>query len=389
LLVDDDEDDYFLTQDLLRDIPDSRFELVWISDPDVALEAICRKEFDLCLVDYRLGKTDGLSLLRTAIEQGCRVPIILLTGQGERVIDLHAMRAGAADFLEKSRLDAALLERSIRYSLQGQRHADELEHRVQERTAELALANQALQAEISDRIRAEETLRSLDRRKNEFLGTLGHELRNPLVPIRNALEVMRLCANDSEVLGSCRAMIERQVVQMVRLLNDLLDVARISRGAIQLKRERVEVWRIVANAVENCRPVMDRAGHNLTVEVPKEPIVLNADPVRITQVLQNLLDNAAKYTEPGGQVWLTVTQTNDHVYIQVKDTGFGISSEKLPQVFETFTEVGRSQDGTQHGLGVGLSIVRTLVELHGGQIDAASAGLGQGSEFTVKLPLEE
>ena len=150
LLVDDDEDDYLLTRDLLADIPDSRFQLDWVPDPDAALETMCRNEHDLFLIDYQLGRTNGLSLLRKAMELGSTIPMILLTGQGERAIDLGAMQAGAVDFLEKGRLDSALLERSIRYTLQGKKHADELERRVRERTAELALANQALQAEVAE-----------------------------------------------------------------------------------------------------------------------------------------------------------------------------------------------------------------------------------------------
>ena len=153
LLVDDDEDDYLLTRDLLADIPDSRFQLDWVPDPDKALETMCRNEHDLFLIDYQLGRTNGLSLLRKAMKLGSTIPMILLTGKGERAIDLGAMQAGAVDFLEKGRLDSALLERSIRYTLQGKKHADELERRVRERTEELALANQALQAEIAGHTR--------------------------------------------------------------------------------------------------------------------------------------------------------------------------------------------------------------------------------------------
>jgi signal transduction histidine kinase len=387
LLVDDDEDDYFLTRDLLADIPDSNFQLDWLADPEAALEAICRQDHDMFLIDYRLGCTDGLSLLRSAIKLGCTAPIILLTGQGERAVDLGAMQAGAADFLDKGRLDAALLERAIRYTLQGKRHADELERRVQERTAELALANQALQTEVAERIRAEEALRETDRRKDEFLLTLAHELRNPLVPIRNALEIMRLSGNQPTVVESSRAMIERQIKQMVRLIDDLLDMARISRGTIQLKRERVEVSRVVASAVESCRPLIDSAGHLLTVSLPDEPIVVDADPTRLTQILLNLLNNAAKYTEPGGSIWLTAARDGSDVVFRIKDRGIGIPADLLPKIFEMLTQVGRSHDGTQSGLGIGLSLVKTLVHLHGGSVEAHSAGPGQGSEFIVRLPL--
>ena len=387
LLVDDDEDDYILTRDLLADIPDSQFQLDWTPDPDEALKTMCRNEHDLFLIDYQLGRMNGLSLLQEAMRMGSSIPMILLTGQGERAIDLGAMRAGAVDFLEKGRLDSALLERSIRYTLQGRKHAEELERRVRERTEELAQANRALQAEIAERTRVEKALRATDRRKDEFLGTLAHELRNPLVPIRNALEIMRLSGNKPDVVESSRTMIDRQIKQMVRLIDDLLDVARVSRGTIQLKRERVAVSRVITSALESCRPVIDRAGHRLTMSVPKEPIILDGDPTRLAQVLANLLDNAAKYTEPEGSVSLSVTTDDNNVVVRVKDNGVGISTDMLPRVFDIFTQVGSSCDGTQHGLGIGLSLVKTLVQLHGGTVEADSAGLGKGSEFTVRLPL--
>jgi signal transduction histidine kinase len=387
LLVDDDEDDYFLTRELLSDIPDSSFALDWLADPDIALERICSREHDLLLIDYHLGRTDGLSLLRAAIERGCTAPMILLTGQRERAINLGAMQAGAADFLEKGKFDAALLERTIRYALQGKRHAEELEHRVRERTAELALANQALKAEVAERTRAEQALREMNRRKDEFLSILAHELRNPLVPIRNALEIMRLAGNKPVVVESGRAMIERQIKQMVRLIDDLLDMARMSRGTIQLKRERVEVSRIVAAVVEGCRPLIDGAGHDLTVSLPAEPVFLDADPTRLTQIILNLLSNAAKYTEPGGRIWLAVALSDAQAIFRIRDTGIGIPPEVLPRIFEMFPHVDRPQDGNQSGLGIGLSLVKTLAELHGGCVEAQSDGPGQGSEFVVRLPL--
>ena len=388
LLIDDDEDDYFLAHDLLSDIPDSDFELDWLADPDVALEAMCSQEHDMLLIDYQLGRVDGLSLLRAAIRRGCTAPMILLTGQGERAIDLGAMQAGAVDFLEKGKLDAALLERTIRYALQGKRHAEELERRVHERTMELAMANQALQAEVAERARAEQALRETDRRKDEFLSTLAHELRNPLVPIRNALEIMRLSGNNPAVVESCRAMLERQIKQMVRLIDDLLDMARMSRGTIQLKKERVELSRIVAAAVESCRPLIDAAGHSLNVDLPAEPVILNADPTRLTQALLNLLNNAAKYTEPGGFIRLTAVVDDAQVVLRVQDTGLGISPASLATIFDMLSHINRPQEGSQSGLGLGLSLVKTLVNLHGGSVEAHSGGPGQGSEFIIRLPLQ-
>jgi signal transduction histidine kinase len=387
LLVEDDEDDYVLTRDLLAEIPEGRFELDWVVDVDQALEEMCSNKHDLFLIDYGLGRIDGLSLLKSAVERGCTAPIIILTGHGRRAIDLGAMQAGAADFLEKSRLDSALLDRSIRYCLEQKRHADELERRVRERTAELALANQSLQAEIQERARVEEALRLADRRKNEFLAMLAHELRNPLVPIRNALEIMRLMGNEPNVVETNRSLIERQVRQLVRLIDDLVDVARISHGTIQLKREQVELGRVVASAIENARPLIDNAGHDLAVSLPDEPIFMSGDPTRLAQVLQNLLNNAARYMERKGRIWLSAEREAEEVVLRVKDQGIGIPPAMLEQIFDMFAQVDRPREQARGGLGIGLSLVKTLVELHGGTVKAYSSGPGQGSEFVVRLPL--
>jgi signal transduction histidine kinase len=387
LLVEDDEDDYILTRDLLADIPDGRFELDWVSDVDQALEEMCRNKHDVFLIDYGLGRQDGLALLRAAVERGCTAPIIILTGHGRRAIDLGAMQAGAADFLEKSRLDSALLDRSIRYCLQQKHHADELERRVRERTGELALANQSLQSEIQERARVEEALRLADRRKNEFLAMLAHELRNPLVPIRNALEIMRLTENEPSVVETNRTLIERQVRQLVRLIDDLVDVSRITHGTIQLKRESTDLARIVSSAIENSRPLIDGAAHKLVVSLPEEPIPIHADPTRLTQVVQNLLNNAARYMEPHGTIWLTGELSDHELLLRVKDQGLGIPSDMLDQVFEMFAQVDRPPEQARAGLGIGLSLVKTLVKLHGGTVTAHSEGPGHGSEFVVRLPL--
>ncbi len=372
LLVDDDEDDYILTRDLLEDIPNGGFELEWVADYDAALEAMCRAEHDVFLLDYRLGERTGLDLMREAAAKDCTVPVILLTGQSARAIDFEAMQAGAADFLEKSQLDAATLDRAIRYTLQQKRHADELERKVRERTAELAQANAAL--------------READRRKDQFLATLAHELRNPLAPIRNALEIMRLAGNDPAAVEPGRAMIERQVRQLIRLIDDLLDLSRIAGGKVTLRKERVELDSVVESAVETSQPLLDAAGHTLTVELPPAPVYLEGDPTRLAQVLINLLNNAAKYTDSGGRITLRGGREGNEVVLRVRDNGIGIPRHQLPHIFEMFTQVGRSEERAQGGLGIGLALVRGLVELHGGTIAAYSEGPGKGSEFVVRLP---
>ena len=387
MLVDDDEDDAFLTRELLSEIPGSHFQMVWEPDPEKALNAICQGGHDVYLVDYRLSEWTGLDLIREAQKRNCQAPFILLTGQGQREVDFEAMQAGAADYLEKGKLDATLLDRSIRYSIQKKRSEEELEKRVQARTQELAETNAALEREIRVRVRAEEALRELDQRKDEFLATLAHELRNPLAPIRNALEIMRLSPDDHNVRERGRAIMERQVAHMVRLIDDLLDISRITRAKVELRTEPVLLTAIVENAVEGSRPLIDHFRHRLTIDIPEEPVTLVADSTRLTQVLMNLLNNAAKYMEPGGRIQLSAAIKESDIILTVTDAGIGIPAEMLPNIFEMFSQADRSRDRASGGLGIGLALVRGLVELHGGTVTAQSDGNGCGSKFTVRIPM--
>lgn len=373
LLVDDDEEGFRHTRDLLGDLPECKIDLEWIADVEQALERIREDRYDLYLIDYHLGPANGLELMRRAFERGCKAPMILMTGVGERALDFEAMQAGAADYLEKGSLDAALLERSIRYTLQKKRHAVELESKVRERTADLAEANAAL--------------KEADRHKDEFLATLAHELRNPLTPIRNAIEIIRRSADRPDIVEKSRAMIERQVNQLVRLVDDLLDISRLSRGTIPVYKERVALDDVVESALESSRPLIERQGHELTVSLPPGPVMLDADPTRLAQVLLNLLNNAAKYTEPGGAIHLEATIEPGQVVIRVRDNGPGIPADLLPNLFDMFIKAPQNQENAQRGLGIGLSLVKELVELHGGKVSVRSAGPGQGSEFTIELPL--
>ncbi|HVG10181.1 MAG TPA: ATP-binding protein [Thermoanaerobaculia bacterium] len=235
--------------------------------------------------------------------------------------------------------------------------------------------------------RAEAVLQETDRRKDEFLAILAHELRNPLAPLRNALHVMRLAGSNPNpaTLDQTRGMMERQVQQMVHLIDDLLDISRITRGKVELRKERVELAAVVRDALETCRPIIEAGGHELTVSLPPEPITLDADPTRLAQVFANLLNNAAKYTPRGGSIRLSAEQQGNEIVVKVRDTGIGIPADMLPRVFEMFTQVDRSLERSQGGLGIGLSLVRGLVELHGGSVEARSEGPGRGSEFLVCL----
>jgi len=233
--------------------------------------------------------------------------------------------------------------------------------------------------------RSEAILQETDRRKDEFLAILAHELRNPLAPLRNALQLIRVASNDAQVLEKAHGLMERQVQQMVRLIDDLMDISRITRGKIELRKERIELAAVIQDAVETSRPLIEAAGHELTVVYPPEPIFLDADPTRMAQVFANLLNNAAKYTQSGGRIRLTGERQGEEVVVKVRDSGIGIPADMLPHVFEMFTQVDRSLERSQGGLGIGLSIVRGLIELHGGSVEAHSAGPGRGSEISVRL----
>jgi PAS domain S-box-containing protein len=232
-----------------------------------------------------------------------------------------------------------------------------------------------------------EALQHADRRKDEFLATLAHELRNPLAPIRNGLELMKLAGDDREMVEEARSLMERQLQQMVRLIDDLLDVSRITTGRLELRPQRIELATVVRSAVETTRAFVDSCEHELSIELPAEPIDLDADPTRLTQVFANLLNNAAKYTEPGGHIRLTAERQGGEAVVRVRDTGCGIPAEMLPHIFEMFTQVDTSSGRSQGGLGIGLTLVRRLVDMHGGTIEAHSSGPGTGSEFVVHLPV--
>ncbi len=241
--------------------------------------------------------------------------------------------------------------------------------------------------DISAHVLAQEELKEADRRKDEFLATLAHELRNPLAPLRNGLQVMKLASQDGEVVEQVRAMMERQLGQMVRLIDDLLDVSRISRGKIELKRARVELARVIQNAVETSRPLLEQAGHELTVNMPAEPIYVDGDLTRLAQIFANLLNNAAKFTERGGRVSLVAERRGRDAVVTVRDSGVGIPATMLRKIFEMFTQVDRSLEKSHGGLGIGLTLVKQLAEMHGGSVEARSDGPGRGSEFTVRLPM--
>ncbi|MDI3288965.1 ATP-binding protein [Polyangium sp. 15x6] len=249
---------------------------------------------------------------------------------------------------------------------------DELEARVAARTAELVKANEAL--------------READRRKDEFLSMLGHELRNPLAPILTAAEMIRVATHGDARVERFRSVIERQARNLSRLVDDLLDVSRITRGTITLQTKLVDLGTIVRSAVDAARPLVDASGHTLRVSLPAAPVLVQGDPTRLEQVIVNLLNNAAKYTERGGEIALSVVQDKACVTATVKDNGIGMPAELLPRVFDLFVQGERALDRSQGGLGIGLTLVKSLIAMHGGTVEARSEGVGKGSEIVVRLP---
>jgi signal transduction histidine kinase len=239
--------------------------------------------------------------------------------------------------------------------------------------------------DLTDRKLAEIALREADRRKDEFLATLSHELRNPLAPIRTAIEIMRLAHGDRDLVEKARATIERQLQHLVRITDDLLDVARITQNRVELRRERLDLRAVVDAAIEACRPMIDAQGLALTLDIPPRPLWIVADLTRMAQAFSNLLNNAAKYTERGGQIRVSMETSAGDAVVTFADTGLGIQPDLLPRIFDMFTQLQAHRDRAQGGLGIGLTLAKRLIELHGGTIEAQSEGLGRGSRFIVRL----
>jgi PAS domain S-box-containing protein len=347
-----------------------------------ALEIVAQRGFRQDFLDYfRTVRVEDGSACAQAMQTGER--IIIEDVQVEPTFEPHRNIAAAADF--RSVISTPLKNRSgsvigmLSVHFRQPHHPSERDQRLLDLYARHA-------TDFIERSRFEEALKEADRRKDEFLATLAHELRNPLAPIRNALEIMRL-SSDAQADAEARRMMERQVGQMVRLIDDLLDVSRITLGQVRLHKQRVELAGVVRDAVEACRPLMESLGHKFCLTLPIEPVYLDGDPTRLTQVFSNLLNNAAKYSDRGAHINLTAERNGNEVGVSVKDTGIGLPPEMLTQVFDLFTQVGQSDARARGGLGIGLTLAKRLAELHGGNIEARSDGLGKGSEFVVCLPI--
>jgi len=377
-------------------LDDPGYRLIRAESADQALLALVVEEFALLILDIRMPGMTGLELAKMIKERKktARVPIIFLTAYFNE--DQHVLAGyytGAVDYLHKP-VNPDILRSKVAVFAELHRKSREVE-----------LANRALLAEVTERRRAEEQLRELnenleqrvlertealreaDRRKDEFLATLAHELRNPLAPIRNAVRLLQMKPAATPEVEWARDMIDRQALHMIRLIDDLMDMSRISRGKIELRKEHVELATALQGAIEAGRPLIDEQGHELTVTLPPEPVIVDGDMVRLSQVFLNLLTNAAKYSEKGGRINLRAERQGSDVVVTVKDSGIGIPPSNLQTIFEMFSQVEGALSRSQGGLGIGLSLVKRLVEMHGGRVEAYSDGPGRGSEFVVRLPI--
>ncbi len=343
-------------------------------------------------------------LLQTIID---RIPVMItmydpearllwLNSEFERIVGWSSREAAGISLMEACYPDPEYRELVNRHMQSSQGEWMDIQMRTRDgRTIETSWANIQLSDQtqvgiginITPRKRAEAALREADRRKDEFLATLAHELRNPLAPMRNAVHILKLQDSLDPSSAAARDMIDRQVQHMVRLLDDLLDMSRITQDKLELRKEYVELQPILEQALETSRPHVDGDSQEVSVSMPSEPIYLDADPVRLVQVFSNLLNNASKYTQPGGEIWLTTERVGDNVVVSVKDSGAGIPPDKLATVFDLFTQLDRPPEQSRSGLGIGLTLVKRLVEMHEGSVAAYSDGPGRGSEFVVRLPV--
>src|SRR3979490_2101341 len=417
LLVDDQPARLLTYQSVLSELGQN---LVCAHSGLDALDKLMREEFAVVLLDVSMPGMDGFEAARLIHDPPRfeKTPIIFVSGVHVTDLDhLKGYKVGAVDYVpipvvpEILRSKVAVLvelyckRRELRElnrnlpqanqrlaeantTLQAEktRELEALNATLQRAKAGRDATNRGLQREGAERARAEQALKEADRHKDEFLAMLAHELRNPLAPILNAVQLMRMKPIAAPHLSGPRGVIEGQLSHLTRLVDDLLDVARITRGKINLSREPIELGALIARAVEIVQPLIQERGHQFTSEIPDGTLTVDADPLRLTQAFGNVLGNAAKYTERGGRISLSVCLRGAEAEIRVRDNGIGIPAEVLPRIFDLFTQLDRRSDHPHSGLGIGLALVRRLLQMHGGSIAAHSEGAGLGSEFVIRLP---
>ena len=355
-----------------------------------ALERLLKTDIAVVLMDVSMPDLDGFELASMIHDHPRHRRTAIIFVSAIHVTDIDRMRGyevGGVDYVsvpivpELLRARVSVFADLYRKTQQLQKLNEELERRVEARTAELEASTSKLRE-------SEEMLRETDRRKDEFLAMLAHELRNPLAPIRNSVEYLRLKERDPELDWSYDV-IDRQVDHLTRLVDDLLDVSRITRGRLEIRKKRVELPEILRGALETIQNQINRKGVRLHVSLPPEPVSLDADPVRMTQVVLNLLDNAVKFTPEGSSIWLTAEREEGLLVLRVRDQGRGLEPDELPELFQMFYQSRQTRSLSIGGLGIGLALVRRLVELHGGTVEATSPGPGLGSEFVIRVPYVE
>jgi signal transduction histidine kinase/CheY-like chemotaxis protein len=347
------------------------------------LRVVVCSSFDVLVTDVRAGAAvvliaeevlspDRRAALASALGEQppwSDLPVLILTRPGADSDEVGAAVAALGN--------VTLLERPLRVAtlLTAVRSAVRARDRQYE-----------IRRNLADRARVETLLRESDRRKDEFLATLGHELRNPLAPLLTGVQLLKVTARPDPAVGRLTTVMERQLGNLIRLVDDLLELSRITRGVIDVQHEPVDLGSVVQSAVDTCRPSIEANRHELYLDLPGEPVVVLGDAVRLTQVFSNLIGNAVKYTNPGGHIWMSLRKERDRATVSIRDDGIGIPKAQLQAVFEMFTQVNRSSRRSQGGLGIGLTLVRSLVATHGGHVEARSAGPGLGTEFVVELP---
>jgi len=390
LLVDDQPGRLLSYESILEELGQN---LITARSGEEALQRLLVHEVALILLDVSMPGMDGFETA-AMIHDHPRfesIPIIFVTGVHDSEFDaLKGYRLGAVDYVSIPIVPEILRSKvSVLVELYCQRRE------LQRLNRSLAEANTTLQAEKAQELervnrnleQANAALRDADRHKDEFIAILAHELRNPLAPIRSAVDLMSLMALEDPQLRWAREVIDRQTTHLSRLVDDLLDVSRISRGTIKLNKELLTVRTILDRSIEAAQPIISAHSHQLQIDCGNDDAVIEGDPTRLVQILSNLLNNAAKYMQSSGMIQLRVSIDTSHVVFSVKDSGIGLTSEALPKLFNLFSRVHGASDKAPSGLGIGLALVRQLVELHGGTVSATSQGPDCGSEFTVRLPL--
>lgn len=418
LLVDDQAQRLLSYQSVLQELGQT---LMTARSGIEALDMLMKHEFAVVLLDVSMPGMDGFETAEMIHEHPRyeKTPIIFVTGVHDTDMDrIKGYKLGAVDYVaipvvpeilrskvavlvelhcqrkKLEELNQSLAKDNSRLeqahtSLQAEKNKqlEELNRTLQRANQELETANSSLQTEVAERLRAEGALKAADRHKDEFIAILAHELRNPLAPIRSALEIMSLVEVENEKLRWSRDVIERQVVHLTRLVDDLLDISRITQGTINLSKTHVSVGTVIARAIEAVNPVISERQHKLNVDCKDESLIIEGDATRLVQIMSNLLSNAAKYTNDGGAIELSAQKSGQHVEFRVRDNGVGIAAESLSKLFNLFSRLPESAEKQHDGLGIGLALVRKLVQLHGGDVTALSEGADRGSEFVVRLPI--